>query len=102
MCQCIKYCIAMNGKQSDFSHSFRGVRLGENLSPVLFAPFLNDLEFFLVSKNCPATDLEFVSEYSNCYLKLFVLLYADDTVIVATDEKSFQHSLNVFHEYSKL
>ena len=53
----LKYCIAMNGKQSDFFHSFRGVRQGENLSPVLFAPFLNDLEFFLVSKNCPGLDL---------------------------------------------
>ena len=33
---------------------------------------------------------------------MFVLLYADDTVILATDEKSFQHSLNIFHDYSKL
>ena len=45
--------------------------------------------------------MEFI-DHVYCYLKLFVLLYADDTVILATDEKSFQHSLNNFHDYSKL
>ena len=35
------------------------------------------------------------------YIKLFVLLYADDTVIFGTDEVSFQYNLNVFYEYSK-
>ena len=88
--------------QSDFFHCFRGVRQGENLSPVLFALFLNDLESFLVSKKCPGIEVEFASDDVYFYLKLFVLLYADDTVIFATDEKSFQHCLNVFHEYSKL
>ena len=102
MYQEIKSCVSFNGNQSDFFHCFRGVRQGENLSPVLFALFLNDLESFLVSKKCPGIDVEFASDDVYFYLKLFVLLYADDTVIFATDEKSFQHCLNVFHEYSKL
>ena len=42
----IKSCISFNGNQSSFFQSFRGVRQGENLSPVLFALFLNDSEFF--------------------------------------------------------
>lgn len=36
------------------------------------------------------------------YLKMFVLLYADDTVIFATDEKTLQHNVNTFYEYSVL
>ena len=30
------------------------------------------------------------------------MLYADDTVIFGTDAESFQHSLNIFYEYSNL
>ena len=35
------------------------------------------------------------------YLKLFVLLYADDTVIVAESREDLQLQLNVFGEYYK-
>ena len=81
MFQVIKFCISFNGNQSSFFQSFRGVRQGENLSPSLFALFLNDLEFFLTTKNCSGIDLEFTSDDVNMYIQLFVLLYADDTVI---------------------
>ena len=60
--QGIKSCISFNGNQSSFFQSFRGVRQGENLSPVLFALFLNDLEFFLSTRNCSGIDLEFTSD----------------------------------------
>ena len=36
------------------------------------------------------------------YLKLFVLLYADDTVIFGTDENDIQKKLDMFFEYSEL
>ena len=36
------------------------------------------------------------------YIKIFVLLYADDTVIFGTDEVSFQNNLNAFFEYSQI
>lgn len=35
------------------------------------------------------------------YLKVFLLLYADDTVIMSETEDGLQHALNVFHEYCK-
>ena len=44
----IKSCVSLNGNQSVFFNSFLGLRQGENLSPVLFAIFLNDLKEFLV------------------------------------------------------
>ena len=57
MYQGIKSCVSFNGDQSEFFQSFRGVRQGENLSPVLFAVFLNDLESFLSSHNCSGIDI---------------------------------------------
>ena len=45
----IKTCVFVNGVLSSFFASNIGVRQGENLSPFLFAVFLNDLESFLSS-----------------------------------------------------
>jgi hypothetical protein len=52
----------------------------ENLSPFLFALFLSDLQSFLEKENIPGlkTISEKIEENLNIYLKLFVLLYADD------------------------
>ena len=102
MYQNIKSCVSFSGEQSNYFKSFKGVRQGENLSPVLFALFLNDLETYLIQKNCRGIDIDFSGDQLVLYLKLFILLYADDTVIFGTDAESFQHSLNIFYEYSNL
>ena len=39
-----KSCITTNGAMSDFFTCNVGVRQGENLSPLLFAVYLNDFE----------------------------------------------------------
>jgi hypothetical protein len=44
---------------------------------------------------------EKIEENLNIYLKLFVLLYADDTVIIAESREDLQAQLNVFGEYCK-
>ena len=36
------------------------------------------------------------------YIKICILLYADDTAIFGTDEVSFQNNLNIFVEYCKI
>ncbi|MCU7800877.1 MAG: reverse transcriptase family protein [gamma proteobacterium symbiont of Lucinoma myriamae] len=102
MYQNIKSCVSFSGEKSNVFRSFRGVRQGENMSPVLFALFLNDLETYLVQNNCRGVDIEFSNEQLYLYLKLFILLYADDTVVFGTDEKSFQDSLSAFYEYSNI
>jgi hypothetical protein len=71
---------------SDFFSSEVGVRHFENLSPFLFAVFLNDLKQFMEDKNI--TGLESISSELEAqleiYLKMFALLYADDTVLKCT------------------
>ena len=64
MYKSIKSCVMDSGIQSDFFESHVGVRQGENLSPLLFALFLNDLDTFfskkkgipyIISINCTMT-----------------------------------------------
>ena len=48
----IKSCVNCEGSLSDYFVSVNGVRQGENLSPFLFALFINDLEHFLSQYGC--------------------------------------------------
>ena len=100
--QNIKSCVVYSGSQSSSFQSFCGVRQGENLSPVLFSLFLNDMENFLETHHCTGIDFDIENDQLLLYLKIFVLLYADDTVIFGTDPDSFQSNLNVFYEYCQL
>ena len=50
--------------------------------------------------NC--VNFEFQYDDITLYLKLLVLLYADDTDVFGTDEKEFQNNLDMFYEYSEL
>ena len=59
----IKSCVSFNGNISEYFISVNGVRQGENLSPFLFALFINDIEKFLLQYGCnpieiPDTDLQ--------------------------------------------
>ena len=67
MYQNIKSCISHNGQQSVYFQCFRGVRQGENLSPILSAIFLNDLETFLENNNCKGVDINFRYEDLTLY-----------------------------------
>ena len=76
------------------------------LTPFLFAVFLSDLEDYLCSHSM--TDLQTLSmkclENLRLYIRvlLFVLLYADDTILLAESESDLQNSLNVFEDYRSL
>ena len=63
--------------------------------------FLNDLQSFLEKENLQGlkTISEKVEENLNISLKLFVLLYADDTVIMAESREDLQAQLNIFGKY---
>lgn len=84
---------------TEFFECHTGVRQGENLSPFLFTIFLNDLNFFLTSRNVNGVKCDFDSEDIVVFLKLLILLYADDTVLFSDNETDLQHALFVFEEY---
>ena len=84
-----------------------GVRQGYNLSPLSFSIFLNDLKLFLE----PAHDgLKIVNTLSVenldlellVFCKLYILLYADDTVILAESQEDLQQSINLMERYCSM
>ena len=95
----IKSCVKFNEEQTSFFKCNNGVRQGENLSPLLFAMYLNDLESFILSADVEPINLEYQNDEVLVYLKLLLLLYADDTVIFSDNEENFRKSLDSFYEY---
>ena len=85
--------------QTSFFKCNNGVRQGENLSPLLFAMYLNDLESFILSADVEPINLEYQNDEVLVYLKLLLLLYADDTVIFSYNEENFRKSHDSFYEY---
>ena len=93
--------IIHNGEKSDFFACKMGVRQGENLSPALFSVFLNDLQDYLEQKDIVGLksisyDLE---NELTVFLKIFLLLYADDTVLLSENSNDLQSMLNEFYNY---
>ncbi len=82
----IKSCVVVNQGMSDTFTCNKGVRQGENLSLLLFAFFVNDLQEKLIEHNCKC--LDFDNDLLNGYLRLLVLMYADDTVFLCDNESS--------------
>lgn len=93
-----KSCVRYQGQISDYFNCNMGVRQGENLSPLLFSIFLNDLETFLKGKN-EGIQIEFTLDGLDCYIKLFVLLYADDTILLSESADELQNMLNSLNDY---
>ena len=101
--------IKLNGKISSSTFTCnRGVRQGENLSPLLFALFLNDLQQFLSSKYGGLTKLSgcindnLSNDDIEVFLRLFILMYADDTLIFAESIHDLQLALDSMFEYCSI
>jgi len=96
----IKSCITVEGQSSNFFNSYIGLRQGENLSPVLFSIFVNDLESFMLDAGCNPVETELDTGNNNeVWLKLLVMLYADDTLILSETPEGLQRALNILVDY---
>ena len=67
----------------------------KNLSPFLFSIFLNDLEASLNSNGVSGVNINVTPDDIHIFLKLLLLLYADDTVMFSDDKDTLQYALNV-------
>ena len=81
------------------------MRQGENLSPLLFAIYLNDFEYFL-SRSYKGLDMcskeineKLSDDDAEIFLRIYVLLYADDTIVMAESPEELQTTLDRVREY---
>ena len=103
-----KACVKLNSKISPLFKCNLGVRQGDSLSPLLFALYINDFELYLSRRY---EGLKYSSSLINeilsdddieLFINIFVLLYADDTVVLAESPGELQKALNAVYEYCKL
>ena len=92
----IKSCIFANGEQSKYFGCYTGVRQGESLSPLLMSLYVNDMQQYFLDNGCNFLGHTDFAEKS---FKLLILLYADDTVIMADNPILFQKSLESLQTY---
>ena len=93
----MKSYVSFSNTTAEFFRSQTGVRQGENLSPFLFALYVNDLESYLIEQNCEPVVLS--AEQQDIWLKLLVVLYADDTALIAETKEELQKGLSVLKQY---
>ena len=90
MYSCVKTKVLTQGTASDLFYCSLRVRQGECLSPFLFSMFINHRE----------ESLNTVTQGITVgYLKLFLLLYADDAVIFADTPDALQNSIKQLYFY---
>ena len=96
----IKSRIVANGAKSNYFSCYTGVRQGENLSPLLFSSFINDMESFFVDTGLNVLHLD-DNVYDNL-IKMLLMLYADDTAIFSNDAQGLQKGLDCLHLYCNI
>ena len=64
---------------------------GESLSPLLYSFYVNDMEIELINSGCQSYELK--------SLNLFLLVYADDTVLFSENVDDLQKMINSVNEY---
>ena len=84
--------VKINERYTETFHITSGVKQGDNLSPTLFAMYLNDLAVEVKSFNC-GIDID--------GRQVTILLYADDIVLLAPNESSLQKQLDAIYNWCR-
>ena len=96
--QNVKSCVELNGNKFDYFCCNIGVCQGDSLSPLLFAIFVNDLESYLLQEGNNYMSFGGDARMENM-LKLLILMYADDRVILADSPDKLQAAINGMEKY---
>ncbi len=80
----VKSYVQLNSKKSEFIITNKVVRQCENLSPLLFALFVTDIVDHLLANSSSNVNID--NGALDNYIKLLVLMYADDTILIADSE----------------
>jgi hypothetical protein len=91
MYEVVKSCVRVNNVYSEGFDCNIGLRQGGLLSPILFSLFIEDLENALQEHVCDGIDIE--------YITLFLLLLADDAVLLSETAEGLQRSLDPLSKY---
>ena len=102
-----KSCVKQQTLMSGLFSCNIGVRQGENLSPFLFAIFLNDFELFLSQKYKGLREINTLSQILGdddieFFINIYILLYADDKLILAESPLELQLAMNAANDYCNL
>ena len=87
----IKCCVKYQGFLSEYFGSKIGLFQGEILSPILYSLYVNDFEMHLLKENCTSIEINLIN--------LFLIMYADDTVLLAETPENLQCILNSLYNY---
>jgi hypothetical protein len=87
----LKSCVRFQTELSNFFHCTNGLMQGEGLSPLLFSLYVNDFENAFINDLCD--DIHFQD------VALFLLMYADDTVLFSESAEGLQNMLNTLSVY---
>ena len=85
---------------SEFFNCQIGLREGENVSPILFSFYLNDLRDHLSLANTGIV-IDYDDNDTVKFLRMFLLLYADDTVLFANSKENMEKLLNKYKELAE-
>ena len=93
----IKSCVSLNGSNSNlYIGCYMGLRQGENLSLLFFLLLINDMESYFDTNGIPSLKLN--NPIFDTLFKIQLLLYADDTGLLANNQSNLQNSLNCLAE----
>ena len=90
----VKAKVRSNGKFTSLINCSKGVKQGDVCSPVLFSLFINELALEIISNGRHGVRL------SQDAIELFILLFADDLVLLSETAVGLQAQLNTLHSAS--
>ena len=82
----VKARVRSGAKLSDVINCTRGVKQGDACSPVLFSLFINELALDIIENGKHGVTFDVI--------ELFILLFADDIVLLSTTVVGLQRQLN--------